>query len=242
MAEGLDANFGLTKSIAYLPNDPPIIVWTKLQARWSKTLDPEYRDELFQPLVHAVGHNETVWARGQDNPDVVFLVTLWWTTSELREFKASPSAQLYRESLQGEGITPLSTHETIYGSSNWFRGLQYSFMQIFWVYFPAPVDENLQSAVKEIVGIRPPALGFGVPQKQRRQTHLPAWQWATRPEVLHGKQVQLFLWPHFWRTEEQAEWRHNHYAQPRFIKRVEELGPVEWKEELYNRFTKIPKL
>ncbi|KAL4975902.1 hypothetical protein BDW66DRAFT_136606 [Aspergillus desertorum] len=69
----------------------------------------------------------------------------------------------------------------------------------------------------------------------------PSWQWAIQAEVLHGESVQLFLWPHFWRTAEQAEWRHNPFAQPRFIERVEELGPLEWKEELYNRFTKILK-
>ncbi|KAJ0416011.1 hypothetical protein BJY00DRAFT_250134 [Aspergillus carlsbadensis] len=234
-------NFGLTKSIEYLPEDPPIAVWTKLRTSQTKGSGSCDWTELFQPLVHAVGHKETVWARMADNPDVVLLATLWWTTSELRDFEASPSAQLYRETLQREGIIPVSIHETIYGFAHWFQRLKYSFTQIFWVYFPAPVDKSLQSQVSKLVGIRPPAFGPGVPLKEHFQTHLPVLHWATEPEVLHGTEARLLLWPHFWRNRERAEYRHEPYAQKRFIERLEELGPVEWKEEIYD-FAKIPKL
>ncbi|KAL3495883.1 hypothetical protein BJX62DRAFT_252879 [Aspergillus germanicus] len=240
-AENLELRHGITKSIEYLPHDPPIAVWTKLQVPETKTLDTNYWNAFFQPLVHTIGHHETVWARVRDNPDVVLLATLWWTTSELREFQLSPSAQLYREILQREDIIHISSHETIYGSAHWFQRLKYSITQIFWVYFPAPVEESLQSQVSELVGIRPPAFGPGVPLKDHFQTHLPVLQWATETEVWHGKQVQLLLWPHFWRSKEKAEYRHEPYAQKRFTERVEGLGAVECRDELYD-FTEIPKL
>ncbi len=103
------------------------------------------------------------------------------------------------------------------------------------------MNESLQSRASKLVGIRPPALGPGVPQNKHRQTHLPVLQWATEPEVLRGKPVQLLLWPHFWSSEKHAEWRHEPYAQKRFIERITELNPAEWKEEIYD-FTQISKL
>ncbi|KAL2854581.1 hypothetical protein BJX68DRAFT_232042 [Aspergillus pseudodeflectus] len=105
----------MAKSIEYLPQDPRVAVWTELQTARTNGSNSDYWTELFQPLVHAVGHKETVWARVPDNPDVVLLATLWWTTSELRSFEASPSAQLYYKTLQREQITRVSTREIIYG-------------------------------------------------------------------------------------------------------------------------------
>ncbi|KAJ0267729.1 hypothetical protein COL922a_014859, partial [Colletotrichum nupharicola] len=118
--------------------------------------------------------------------------------------------------------------------------LKYSFVEIFWVYFPAPVSESLQSQVSQLAGISPPAFGPGGPLKEHFQTHLPALQWATEPETLRGEQVQLLLWPHFWRDKEKAEYRHAPYAQKRFLVRLEGFGPVEWKEEIYD-FINIPR-
>jgi hypothetical protein len=160
----------------------------------------------------------------------------------MREFQVSPSAQLYRETLQCHEIIPISVHETICHHYTWFWGLKQSFMQIFWVYFPAPVEDSLRSQVSKIKGIRPaPPFGPGVSRDQYLQTQLPVWKWATEPEVLHGNQVHLLLWPHFWSSEKHAEWRHNPYAQKRFIERVEGLDSVELKDEIY-QFSKMPKL
>ncbi|KAL2786930.1 hypothetical protein BJX66DRAFT_328254 [Aspergillus keveii] len=204
-AENWQLRHGITKSIAYLPQGPPIAVWTKLQVPRTKTLDANYWNTIFQPLVHTIGHHETVWARVPGNPDVVLLATLWWTTSEMREFQVSPSSQLYREILQCEDIIPISTHETIYGFAYWF---------------------HFESQASELVGIRPPAFGPGVPLKEHFQTHLPVLQWTTETEALHGKQVHLLLWPHFWRDKEKVEYRHGPYAQKRFTERLYEFTEI----------------
>jgi hypothetical protein len=74
-AENWQLRHGITKSIAYLPQDPPIAAWTKLQIPRTKTLDANYWNTIFQPLVHPIGHHETVWARVPGNPDVVLLAT-----------------------------------------------------------------------------------------------------------------------------------------------------------------------
>lgn len=68
-------NFGLTKSMEYLSGDPRVVVWTTLQIPPTKEIDTNHWNGLFQPLVHSVGHKETVWARVRDNPNVALLAT-----------------------------------------------------------------------------------------------------------------------------------------------------------------------
>ncbi|KAL4883404.1 hypothetical protein BJY04DRAFT_216228 [Aspergillus karnatakaensis] len=161
---------------------------------------------------------------------------------ELREFETSPSAQLYREGLQREEIAPLASHETIYNWSRWFGVLQLSFVQLLWVYFPAPVDDARKAKIESLKGVYPAVLGPGVPRSEHRIAHFPTRQWATETETLHGQQVQLLLWPHFWSNEKKAEWRHEPYAQPKFIGKLEQFYPVEWREEIYPRFFRIPRI
>ncbi|GAD91742.1 TRAF-like signal transducer, putative [Paecilomyces variotii No. 5] len=174
---------------------------------------------------------------------------LWYTTSELRDFMASPSAQLYVESLASAEIVPLVSYETIYGYGHWFGVsplLSRTFTQLFWVYFPAPMTQAQQAEVSNLRGIRPPVMGFSIPQSQLRQTHLPVQLWATKTEYLHGREAQLMLWPHFWRDAEKAEWRLRRYPafgspMERFIEDLEKVDPMEWKEELY-QFKRLPRL
>ncbi|KAJ9208805.1 hypothetical protein DTO021D3_22 [Paecilomyces variotii] len=216
---------GRTKSLTNDPNDPKIVVWTKLQVPPGEELD-----SYCQPLLHAVGHESTVWAREQGNPDIVMLATLWYTTSELRDFMASPSAQLYRESLANASIVPLISWETIHGYGSWFGPLSRSFTQLFWVYFPAPMTQAQQAEISSLRGIRPPVMGFSIPQSQLRQRHLPVQLWATQTEYLHGQEAQLMLWPHFWRDAEKAEWRFSgtgtYWGSPteRFIENLENVA------------------
>ncbi|KAL6232374.1 hypothetical protein BDW75DRAFT_21927 [Aspergillus navahoensis] len=227
-----------TKSFSNLPDDPAIAIWTKLQVPQGENFDSGHWDGLFQPLVHAIGHQETVWAKAEDSPEIVFLVTIWYTTSEQREFETFPSAQLYREGLQYKGIQLLSSHETIYGWSNWH--LERTFVQLFWVYFAAPMDDARRAEITELRAIRPPVMGFSVPHHELRQTRPASKQWATRLEMVNGQEVQLLLWPHFWRSREKAEWRIRSNMQKKFIEKLEALGPVQWKEEFYE-FKKINK-
>ena len=53
-------NFGLTKSMEYLSDDPRIAVWTRLQIPPTKEINTNHWNALFQPLVHSVSHKETV--------------------------------------------------------------------------------------------------------------------------------------------------------------------------------------
>jgi hypothetical protein len=165
------------------------------------------------------------------------MLIVWYTTSELRDFMASPSAQLYRESLASGAIVPVVSFETIYGGARWFNSLARSFTQLFWVYFPAPMTQAQQAEISNLRGIRPPIMGFSIPQSQLKQRHDPVQLWVTQTEYLHGQEAQLMLWPHFWRDAEKAEFRFlgTGYGtvMERFIEELEGVVPIEWKEEFY---------
>ncbi|KAJ9349789.1 hypothetical protein C8Q69DRAFT_480289 [Paecilomyces variotii] len=218
------------------PNGPKV-VWTKLQVPLGVELDTDHWAGYFQPLLHAEGHKSTVWAKVQGSTDLVILATLWHTTSELRDFMASPSAQLYTESLASIGIIPLVSYETIPKGTIWFRALPRSFTQLFWVYFPAPMTQAQQAQITSLKGMLPPALGFSMPRNLSVQTHIPAQSWATQIEDLHGQKAQLVLWLHLWRDARKAEWRHlskgNETSMEEFIEDLEKVGAIEWKEDFY---------
>lgn len=63
------------QSQGYDPSDPKIVVWTEFR------VPPGYeRDEprwvgYFQPLVHATGHKQSVWARLRNSPETMILAT-----------------------------------------------------------------------------------------------------------------------------------------------------------------------
>lgn len=180
---------------------------------------------------------------------LIYIYSVWYTTSEFRDFATSPSAQLYRESLASDGIVLLAFHETFYGREGWFDVLSQSFVpsfiQLFWVYFSAPMTQGQLAQVSKLRGIRPPVMGFSIPQSQLRQICLSVKLWATQTEYLHGQKVQLLIWPHFWRDEKAAEWRfctgNQETVMERFSRCLEEVHPLEWKEEFY-RFQQLPRL
>lgn len=174
--------------------------------------------------------------------------------SKLREFEGSPSAQLFWENLATRGIFRQASHETVY-RSNWFSVLEGSFVQLFWVYFPAPVDEAQMARIEKLRGIRPTAMGFSVPRSEIRQIHVPGKIWANQTEVFSDQEAQLMLWPHFWRNEEKAEYRNfrtslfapgsstmiigSQTVMEEFARKLEETGPIGWKEE-FCKFTCFP--
>ncbi|RMJ28105.1 hypothetical protein PHISP_01045 [Aspergillus sp. HF37] len=55
--------------------DPQITVWTEFQVPPGEELDTDRWTRQFQPLVQAPGHVETAWARIQERPNIVLLVT-----------------------------------------------------------------------------------------------------------------------------------------------------------------------
>ncbi|RHZ63540.1 hypothetical protein CDV55_102337 [Aspergillus turcosus] len=237
--------------------DPEVTVWTQFHVPRGEELNITEWNQTFQPLVQAAGHVESVWARIQEHPDTVLLVSLWKTTSALRGFTASPSAQLYWESLAARAIIPLQSHEFDPRGHIpvWFNCLKSSFVQLFWVYFPAPLTQDKQSEILKVRGMRPPAMGPGMPRKMLLQTRTPIQLWAHETEILHGKKVQLMLWPHFWRNAEKAKFYRDSYTDiivdhvivgyrtniEDFEAKLKAIGPVEWREE-HCDFKRIPVL
>lgn len=66
---------GRIRSFRTNPNDPNIIVWTKLQVPLGVELDNDHWAGYFRPLLHAIGHESTVWAKVQGSTDLVILAT-----------------------------------------------------------------------------------------------------------------------------------------------------------------------
>lgn len=56
-------------------DDPAITVWTEFQVPPDEELDTDRWTGQFQPLVQAPDNVETAWARIQERPDTVLLVT-----------------------------------------------------------------------------------------------------------------------------------------------------------------------
>ncbi|KAJ5216406.1 uncharacterized protein N7498_002813, partial [Penicillium cinerascens] len=210
----------------------------------SEELDTTQWAQHFQPVVQHPAHRGSVWAKVQERPNTVILVTLWQTTSALRDFLVSPSAQLYWENLAARGILPIASYEVVYGWEDWFNFLSTSFVQLFSVYFSAPMTEVQRAQISQLKGIRPPIMGFSIPHRELDQSRLSVQLWATQTESRYGQEVQLMLWPHFWQSEKKAEYR-NSYTDiieygcvvgyrtmiEDFGAKLEEVGPVKWKEE-----------
>lgn len=168
----------------------------------------------------------------------------------MKDFRESPSAQLLWENLAANGIRSIGSYETIYcGFGDWFKSMQKSYLELFWVYFKTPMTEGQQDRLSNIHGIKTPALGIGGPRgelrKYRQQYYSPVKAWTNKTEMMHGVETQLMLWPHFWLSPEKAEWRHNletvqlgpvtanQWPKPEALrfKMVEQLGAIEFQEE-----------
>ncbi|EPS31638.1 hypothetical protein PDE_06593 [Penicillium oxalicum 114-2] len=110
-------------------------------------------------------------------------------------------------------------------------------MQIFWVYFKAPVTEALKDEVAKIDGIRPPAI-LRPRENELLSPKPPVELWALYTEYLYGEEVQSLLWPHFWRDEEVALFRHRKMwtgtgetIMEGFHRSLRDIGAVEFKED-----------
>ncbi|KAJ5159839.1 uncharacterized protein N7482_006843 [Penicillium canariense] len=226
--------------------DRKIIVWDELQVPPNMESDTDQWVGYFQPLVQISGHFSSYWARPRERPDTVLLVTLWRNMSKLRGFEDTPGAQLFWENLASKGILRIASHETVV-HSNWFNCLKGSFIQLFWVYFPASIDEDQLAQITKSKGILPPAMGFSVPRKDFLLTHIPAKIWANQTKTVNEQETQLMLWPHFWQNEEKAEFRNIHKGRTirsptvreEFVTELEYMNPVAWKEE-FCTFTCFP--
>ena len=105
----------------------------------------------------------------------------------MKDFRDSPSAQLFWENLEAKGISLLTSYESIY-RGNWFQCLCRSYVQLFQVYFQAPITEEQEARTYKVRGMRPAALGPSVPRKHHITRHLPepvcdnsdrALEWST---------------------------------------------------------------
>ncbi|KAJ5485570.1 hypothetical protein N7539_005558 [Penicillium diatomitis] len=224
---------------------PSIVVWTELQVPIGLESDQQRWIGYFEPLVHAIGHHETAWARLRVNKDRVILGT-WWQggSPAYRAFQNSPSAQLFRETLADDGITFLTSYETAFRGGHWFDLVPRYFVTIFWVYFKAPVTEAQKREVGNGDGIRPPAILRPRPN-ELLSPKPPVQLWALHNEYLHGEEVHSLLWPHFWRDEEASLFRHvkfwtgtgETYLET-FHRFLRDTGAMEVKED-YCEFKKL---
>ncbi|CAG8121146.1 unnamed protein product [Penicillium salamii] len=232
-------------------NDQAILTWAEFQVCKGLELDTEWAGH-FQPLLGAPGHEGSGYARVQERPDTILLVTAWERASDMRAFMASPSAQLYRENLEARGIRATSYRETFwhkksdYVGPSLFEGFTCSYVELFWIYFSTPVTDIQKTQMKDLIGIREPAVGIGGNRHgiKRLQTDHALKIWAIGTEIVHGQEAQLLLWPHFWADAESAEYRHvGKYSNrgnlmwdartllDKFGDKLESVGALEWKEE-----------
>ncbi|PYH81856.1 hypothetical protein BO82DRAFT_432247 [Aspergillus uvarum CBS 121591] len=230
------------RSFSHDPSNPQLITWTRFQLASSSQPDTNAWASYFQPLVHDVGHCQTVWGRVKKSarPEVL-VVTLWWTASEYKDFKSSPTAQLYHETLATSGIVLLATRETVYSGASppWFHLLQKGYIQLISVDFPAPVDEPQRAQIQKLRGYRPPALRFHAQPDEWDAMRGPVIVWAAQTEWRDGQEVQLMLWPHFWRDADRAGRRLVASVRERFGRQLEQFRSVEWQEE-FLEFELVP--
>ena len=78
---------GSMQSASHDLNDPSkwIVVWTELQVPFGLESDKQQWVGYFQPLVHATGHKQSIWARLRFSLEKVILDTC----------KSSPSEAMY---------------------------------------------------------------------------------------------------------------------------------------------------
>ncbi|KAJ5119171.1 Dimeric alpha-beta barrel [Penicillium atrosanguineum] len=236
-------------------SDEAILIWAELQVPEDPELEP-----YFQALLQVPGHEGSGWGRVQERPGTIIFCAstrhhvrpptsyrkAWERTSSMREFTASPSAQLYRENLESGGITHIYSRETRSRRYYWIRAFLESYVQLFWVYYPTPITIALEAQISQLKGIREPARSINGQdyRDEKRQLHYPLKLWAYDFEFVHGQEAQLMLWPHFWRDADAAEYRHvgkytttGHSAVggrtllERLGDNLEKVGSIEWKEE-----------
>ncbi|KAJ5964745.1 Dimeric alpha-beta barrel [Penicillium vulpinum] len=221
--------------------DQTVLIWTELQVPNDLELTDQWAG-YFQPLLRAPGHEGSMWGRVQERPNTILLLTGWKSTSIMKEFIASPSAKIYWENLKNGGIIYMSSRETFSRYDFWSRisrNFLYSYVQLFWVYFPAPVNEAYKARIRKL---RSTENGLA-------QQHRPLKIWATNTEFVHGQEARLMVWSNFWQDESCAEYRHHReyntiqgmgarvrvvHCKPqleRVSDSLEEVGAVGWKEE-----------
>lgn len=131
-----------------------------------------------------------------------------------------------------------------------------SYLQLFWIYFTAPVTEAQLIQVSKIKSIRGVAIlkNFTNDLEKSRDYLCPIKMWAKHIECVDGQEAQLLLWPHFWKSAELAEIRHagkyvmsgdkrfgSGSRQERFCENLDKLEPMSWKEHFLS-FRRIPDI
>jgi hypothetical protein len=109
------------------------------------------------------------------------------------------------------------------------------------------MTETQMAQISKIKSIRGPVVlrNFTNDLNASHENLHPVKMWATHTESVDGQEVQLLLWPHFWKSAERAEIRHvGKFArfrnpivggitpQERFCANLEHVGPMGWTEEL----------
>ncbi|KAJ6015204.1 hypothetical protein N7540_009795 [Penicillium herquei] len=176
---------------------PTVSVWTELKVPKDAELDEKQWKGNFMPLLEAPGHESTMWARVHERPGNMILATLWKSTSAYHDFLASPSAQLFAESLTARGITKEATHESIDGTPNWFSHMKESKVQLFWFHFHpnfTTKERTIMSKLKNMWENKKHLVWRGHMAQSRFAIQL----WPRPAAVPKEGEGVTMIWVHFW--------------------------------------------
>ncbi|OJJ96362.1 hypothetical protein ASPACDRAFT_125918 [Aspergillus aculeatus ATCC 16872] len=148
-------------------------------------------------------------------------------------------AALPRDPLQQRNRPPRYPRDSIQRQLTALVPLPPKGLQLISVYFPAPVAEPQRAQIQKLKGYRPPALRFHAKPDEWDALRGPVMVWAAQTERRSGQEVQLMLWPHFWRDADRAERRLVVSVKERFERQLGRFQPVEWGEE-FLEFELVP--
>ncbi|KAJ5622597.1 hypothetical protein N7528_005829 [Penicillium herquei] len=221
-----DTTIETTLAIRTLPSRtlPNVSVWTELKVPKDAELDEKQWKGNFTPLLSAPGHITSMWARAYERSDNkippteqilrpsntilrtdrIILATLWKSTKAYHDFLASPSAQLFAESLSARGITKEATHESTDGSPGWFSQLGELKVQLFWLSFPSTItteDRALLGKQKGFWLAKSKIIWRG----HMSQTRFAVKLWPSPAAAPQGDTDVSMIWVHFWQEWEEVD-------------------------------------
>jgi len=194
---------------------------------------------ILRPLAQAPGRYISHWGSIKERPGIVLLVTEWETPASYHAFKESESYGTYWAGVSA--ITPPTIQETEWKHvPYWHMIMHLRDLVLVTVYFPSPLTAENEADLGKMDGIVPAAY-FGFQYAYRNpQNGRPKKLWTNGTEMRQGKEVQVLLWLHFWKSAEaearvlQGKRRSVHgpiSAKEQFSEQLKVAGALEWTEE-----------
>jgi len=168
---------------------------------------------------------------------------VWSSHSALEDFKASPEYSTYSGGLFAVS-QPVRSREVDAGANTWWIDDLKPGLALVTVYFSAPVCQEQRERICKLRGLRPS-------WARREPGQQPLWGlpiqlWAVGTGERKGREMQAFLWLHFWKSaerereykEKEQRWEMRGNVAYRKIgvmeylaQQLETVGAEEWVEE-----------